>query len=190
MKSQSFQLHTSHESEEWYTPAEYIEAARRVMVGGIDLDPASNLEAQNWIKAKLFYTVKDNALTKPWLGRVWLNPPYCRVHETGGHSNQDIWSTKLEAEYLAGNTTEAVLLVKAALGYKWFNYLFQRYPCVLTYDRITFVQPGGDTSKGKAKVGSAFFYFGPNRDRFKMIFGEFGRFTESDEVMVSQGVLL
>lgn len=29
-----------------------------------------------WDTAKQHYTLADNGLTKPWFGRVWLNPPY------------------------------------------------------------------------------------------------------------------
>jgi hypothetical protein len=63
--------------DEWYTPAKHIDRVRRVL-GSIDLDPASNLEAQKIVKAKRFFSKADDALTHPWHGRVWLNPPYSR----------------------------------------------------------------------------------------------------------------
>ncbi len=62
---------------EWYTPQDYIEAARFVL-GEIDLDPATHAVAQDWIQAKEFFTEQDDGLTKEWHGRVWLNPPYSR----------------------------------------------------------------------------------------------------------------
>ena len=63
---------------EWYTPQDYVEAARFVL-GAIDLDPASAPRAQEWIKAKTFFTEQDDGLTKEWRGRIWLNPPYTKA---------------------------------------------------------------------------------------------------------------
>lgn len=59
-------------NNEWYTPAEYVEAARSVL-GKIELDPASSEIANQTIKAKKFYTSEDDGLSESWRGKVWMN---------------------------------------------------------------------------------------------------------------------
>ena len=56
--------------EDWLTPPSIIRAC-----GPFDLDPCSPMP-RPWDTAKTHYTLADNGLTKPWFGRVWLNPPY------------------------------------------------------------------------------------------------------------------
>ncbi len=66
--AQSFDHLTSSDTSEWYTPAKYIEAARLVL-GGIDLDPASNEIANGWIKADRYYSLAEkgeDALNLTW----------------------------------------------------------------------------------------------------------------------------
>ena len=45
-----------------YTP-EYIEAAR-IVLGSIDLDPASSDIANQLVRAKKYYTIADNGLNQ------------------------------------------------------------------------------------------------------------------------------
>lgn len=160
----------SHKSTDYYTPPEYIEAAREVM-GAIDLDPATCEFAQRYIKAERFYTEKENGLAHTWHGRVWLNPPYSK---TGARSNQEIWAEKLTDEYATGNVTEAILLVKAAVGYAWFENLWDRWSVCFARERLSFVKADGNDD-GQSKQGSAFFYLGSNRERFQLVFQQFGR---------------
>src|SRR5436190_19306098 len=89
----------SSKSNEWFTPAQYIEAARAVL-GHIDLDPASCEQANLTVVAKRIFTVADDGLSKPWAGRVFLNPPYCRL--------QGKFVAKLVSEYDAGNISSAI----------------------------------------------------------------------------------
>lgn len=57
-------------SDEWLTPPEILEA-----LGSFDLDPCSPIN-RPWPTAAQHYTIEDDGLSKPWVGRVWLNPPY------------------------------------------------------------------------------------------------------------------
>lgn len=166
----------SHESVEYYTPPEFIEAAREVM-GVIDLDPASCAEAQEWIKASVFYTEDDDGMRQPWHGRVWLNPPYSK---TNGRSNQELWSSRLVFEYEQGNVTEGVLLVKAAMGYKWFENLWYNWPTCFVRERLSFIKSDG-TDDGQSKQGTAILYIGPNKHKFRDVFGGLGRVIFPEE---------
>jgi len=62
---------------EWFTPPQYIELARRVL-GRIDLDPASREQAQQTIAAASYFTKEQDGLAQDWRGNIWINPPYSR----------------------------------------------------------------------------------------------------------------
>jgi len=165
---QDMQVQVSSNTEEWYTPPEYIDLARQVM-GSISLDPASGKLPQAWINAEAYFT--QDGLDQRWWGRVWLNPPYGK---TGGRSNQDIWIEKLEKEYLSNNVSEAVALINSRLGYKWYEDYCIRYPICLARERIRFINERGEQA-GAAKCGSTFLYMGPNVALFSNVFSTIGR---------------
>ena len=156
-------LHTG--DEESYTPEEYIEAARLVM-GSIDLDPASNDLAQKTIQAATFYTVHDDGLTKPWAGNVWLNPPYtARVI--------NLFVGKLCQHFNAGEVTSAVLLTNNNTDTAWWHEAMQSAAAVcFTAGRVNFYKPDG--GKSSPTNGQTFFYFGRDMDAFKREFARHG----------------
>lgn len=160
-KSQSPWL--SSESNEWYTPSRYIEAARAVM-GSIDVDPASNDTAQEVIQAGAYYTAETNGLNKDWPGRVWLNPPY------GGLSAPFV--ERLINQFNSGITTEAVVLVNAnSTETNWFSPLWDYVLCFCDH-RINFETPGG--ADNGSTHGSVFIYLGGNKHKFYENFNQFG----------------
>jgi ParB family chromosome partitioning protein len=150
--------------DEWYTPSEYIEAARDVM-GDIDLDPATCAAAQDVIQAGTFFTKDDDGLVQPWHGRVWLNPPYSASLVQG-------FVDKLCAEYDAGCMTEGVVLVNNATDTAWFHRLLACFPACVLRRRVPFWRPG--FSGGGVRQGQVIFYLGPNVDRFRNVFSSFG----------------
>jgi hypothetical protein len=158
----------SSASDEWYTPPEYIELARLVM-GGIDLDPASNETAQNWIQASSYYTQPENGLNKIWRGRLWLNPPY--------GTQVQLWTQQAIREYQNGSITSALLLVRPAPGSAWYQQLSALFPCCIPHKRIKFINASGKAQKSPVH-GNAFFYLGNDMERFREVFSAIGVVTK------------
>lgn len=152
---------------EWYTPIEYINAAREVL-GGIDLDPASSELANETVQAPLFYTEEQNGLIREWHGRVWLNPPYGK--------GSGLFTTKLVEEYDAGRTTAAILLLNAyGFDSEWFQPLWN-HPICFTNHRIKFYSPDRET--GGPANANIFVYLGPHKAQFTSVFRAFGAVVE------------
>jgi ParB family chromosome partitioning protein len=150
---------------EWYTPVDYIEAARACL-GGIDLDPATSPLAQDTIRAARFFTREDDGLRHEWQGRIWLNPPY---------TQPDIarFVDKLLVEVDAGRAEQAILLTHNYTDTSWFHAAAERSAAIcFTRGRIRFVSPTGEFAA--PTQGQAFFYFGLAEWRFLETFGSFG----------------
>jgi hypothetical protein len=151
---------------EWYTPNDYIDAARQVM-GEIDLDPASSHLANQAVKATEYYTIDDDGLKARWRGKVWLNPPYAT--DLIGR-----FTGKLSEHYLVGDVSEAVVLVNNATETGWFQKMAEQASALcFPKSRVRFLDPSGNPS-GAPLQGQAVLYFGDNVEQFKRAFSAFG----------------
>jgi phage N-6-adenine-methyltransferase len=152
-----------YDRDEWYTPQRVITHAWDAM-GRIDLDPASNEEAQEVVQAATYYTKADNGLAQSWHGRVWLNPPY---------SQPAPWVDKTIAEWEAGTIEQAILLVNDQTDAQWYQRLLSAASVVCFLgQRVRFWHPErrGETPR----QGQTVFYFGDRADRFVAIFRPLG----------------
>ncbi|HEY6380746.1 MAG TPA: DNA N-6-adenine-methyltransferase [Pseudolabrys sp.] len=150
---------------EWFTPADYIEAARRVL-GAIDLDPASTSAANKIIQATTIYTAADSGLSKDWSGRVWMNPPYAQPLI-------EHFAEKLSASVQAGSVTAAIALVNNATETAWFRALAKVASSVCFPEgRIRFWHPKKETAT--PLQGQAVLYFGIEVGLFQREFATFG----------------
>lgn len=164
---------SKQKSNEWYTPARYIEAAREVM-GGIDLDPASCALANETVKATRYYNQEDDGLKQEWYGNVWCNPPFSITLDCLRPG--PVWSNKMITEYQKGNMKQGILLMKAETKNPWFHRLFDYLMCISVH-RIKFDRPGRNPQE--IREGVVFAYFGPNETKFTETFSQFGRIVKA-----------
>lgn len=88
MKNRWQNINTDSGEKTWLTPKHIIDA-----LGHFDTDPCCPPNMP-WRTADRMLTKEDDGTTAPWVGRVWLNPPYGREarpflermarHEGGG----------------------------------------------------------------------------------------------------------
>lgn len=147
---------------DYCTPAFIIETARRTM-GTIDLDPASNLVANQTVKAKEFFD--KYGLTHIWSGNVWLNHPFDRVQNAR-------WIEKLINSYTHGDVSQACCITFASTSEKWFQPLLQFPQCYLS-PRTNYIRLDGTPVKGVTK-GSVVTYLGSNFHAFAKEFDSLG----------------
>lgn len=96
---------SSHQSakmktDTWLTPPEWIER-----LGPFDLDPCCPPNMP-WPTAARMLTKHEDGLACPWLGRVWMNPPFGR--------KVGLWMQRM------ANHRDGIALVAARTETEWF----------------------------------------------------------------------
>lgn len=153
-------------NEEWYTPPIYTDAARLVL-GCIDLDPASSDVANTSVRASQFFTESDDGLSQQWKGRVWMNPPY-----TTGRIDRFV--DKLLEHHVAGDVPAAVVLTNNATETRWWQRLAQASSAVcFVAGRIRFLSANGADANSPLQ-GQTIVYLGPDHELFIENFRQFG----------------
>ncbi len=157
------------DSDSWFTPAQYVDAARSVL-GRIYLDPFSSDAANLTVGAKLYYTEADDGFKQSWLAKtVWMNPPYGRLCRPA--------IEKFVYEFGCGHFKSGIVLVNNATETRFFQLLMDVASAVcFTNHRISFYNADGKRISGNTR-GQAFFYVAkrPNITLFKSAFASFGK---------------
>lgn len=165
-------IHFSSRSEEWYTPRDILDRVVAAL-GAIDLDPCSNSHTRPVVPAARHFTRHDDGLSRPWFGRVFMNPPYGREVKR--------WVVHLCAEHHAGRVTAAVALVHARTDTAWFN-LFRDYTLCFVRGRLKFAGRGAGNS---APFPSVLAYLGPEPTQFAHVFRDIGGiYRRADRLVV------
>lgn len=91
-----------------------------------DLDVAASPFGGN-VPARDGYTMEQDGLTRPWTGRVWMNPPYSEVYR---------WMPRF-----LRHQNGIALVPHAKSG--WHAELWQREDCIFVIPRRYFLFDGG-----------------------------------------------
>jgi hypothetical protein len=138
------QFETTKNHDEWLTPPEIIKS-----LGSFYLDPCSPVN-RPWDTALHHYTVKDNGLIKPWVGRVWCNPPY---------GNQ----TKLWLEKCCSHNNCIVLIFARTETKMFFDYIWDQADALLFIKgRLRFCNVLGEQCETNAGAPSVLVAYGDN----------------------------
>lgn len=147
---------------EWYTPEKFIKSAKLVM-GSIDLDPASSEQANAIVKAETYFTKEDNGIDQEWNGNIWMNPPYDK------QIKQFAKKTKEDRE----SYSQLIALVNNATETGWFfDFVSVASAICFPSARIKFLDPQG--IPGTPLQGQAIIYIGEDTDKFRGEFSQYG----------------
>lgn len=99
---------------EWYTPIRLIDILEEA-VGRFDLDPCAETDVPKLARSRaaVCYSEKDNGLSKPWFGAVFVNPPYGR-----GIAK---WVKKCRTEYEDGRAETVIALLASRTDTAWWH---------------------------------------------------------------------
>lgn len=162
---------SEYDGDQWGTPGDYIEAEREVfgrVLGHpvIDLDPASNADANNVVRATRFYTKEDSGLAVDWVARtVHLNQPYSAplCAQFADHFVKQFESGRFEAGFqVVNNCTDT----------NWQQQLLARFWVCFPRGRIGFLHKGEPIKQNRQ--GQSIFYAGPEPEVFREVFSRFG----------------
>ena len=154
-------------TDTWLTPPEIIKS-----LGDFDLDPCCPANMP-WATANNHFTKEHDGLIQPWVGRVWLNPPYSKEAVK--------WLRKL-ADHGTGT---ALVFARTETGW-FFETVWRQATSVLFLEgRIHFHLPDGSRAKANAGAPSCLVAYGEYDDqqlRDSGISGHYVRIKEREKI--------
>lgn len=127
-------------SDEWYTPDAFVRS-----LGRFDLDPATSHQRGRQLAPK-YYTAAEDGLQREWFGRVWLNPPFSRIHP---------WVARMRQH------NNGIMLCFSRTDATWFVDLTKSCGAVyLLMRRMQFWRPGEKSRSQRCPLGVVLFPFG------------------------------
>lgn len=147
-----------------YTPTELAELALQIL-GGIDLDPATDHSGCSPIHAERGLTADEDGLSQPWHGRVWLFPPH--------DGRRAAWVQKLLHEYRLDRVSCALLYTALDTRSPWFHHLAATASICFLAGAMQAVESSGKPM-ARSRHGSILAYLGPDPERFRAAVADLG----------------
>lgn len=151
-----------------YTPPELAELALRVL-GGIDLNPATDNSGCSLIQSERGFTEDDDGLSQPWHGRVWLFPPH--------DGRRAAWVQKLLHEHRLGRVSGALLYTALDTRSPWFHHLAGVASICFLAGAMRAVEPSG-LPMARSRHGAILAYLGPQPEHFRAEVADLGTVME------------
>ncbi len=122
------------EDRMWETPPAFMEWLGDNFGFIPDMDAAASHENT---KAPHYYTREENGLFHPWVGSVWVNPPY---------SSLDHWVDKALLEIKRPEVDVIFMLLPVRSSTRWFKRLFKSIDTKIHFitGRFNFRHPDGE----------------------------------------------
>lgn len=131
-------------SDDWYTPRGIFDALGLVF----DLDPCSPGPG-HWVPARRIFTKDDDGLAQPWIGLVFMNPPF------GGRHGQVPWLVRFLDHGLG------IAIVRAYTSADWFHeHAIRAETMLFPRGKTKFVRPDGSVG---SSPGSGIVMLGMGR---------------------------
>jgi DNA N-6-adenine-methyltransferase (Dam) len=137
----------SSRSDLWYTP-NYIVSLAHSTLGQIDLDPASDVEANKVVKASKIITAEQDALSLDfWCyypRTIFMNPPGSKLK---GKSKSILFWDKLMHHYKCGLVKHAIVIgfsIEQLAISQQCEIPMTEFLCCIPRKRIAFVDPNND----------------------------------------------
>lgn len=131
---------TIGKSQQHVTPRSILDC-----LGPFDTDPCAS-DPRPWDCARINYTKADDGLSRDWVGRVWLNPPFDR---------------RVVGDFIGRMVAHGrgILLVHARTDTAWFQPIWDHATALLFLrGRVVFRKPDGTpqtTADGKVANSGA-----------------------------------
>lgn len=165
-----------HVNPNWRTPVDIIERVRHVFGGTIDLDPASDAEAQKTVRATRW--IGEDGTWASWgTGSVFINPPGGKLFKAARQTLPTAFWSRLMREAALGTVTHAIFLAFSLEQLRTTQTPgvpdMLHFPLCIPRKRIAFIDPAGG-KKAAPRYANAIVYVPGTIDRRELFAETFG----------------